>query len=147
MKLSDLLKKYREENKISQREFARRCDLSNSLISIIEMGKNPQTGKEISPDLETYQKLALGMRISMQELFEKLGSDATVQLVTIGDDGKVFHHPLQYNYDSDAEILEALHLNPKLRMLFDKQKDLNASKLDAVMAVVDAITKEREPDE
>lgn len=80
MKLSTLLRQYREENLISQREFARRCDLSNSLISLIEMGRNPQTGKEISPDLETYKKLAAGMQTTVQDLFNKLGNDATVNL-------------------------------------------------------------------
>ena len=50
MKLSELLKQYRSENKISQRELARRCGLSNSLISLMEMGVNPQTGKEMSPE-------------------------------------------------------------------------------------------------
>ena len=80
MKLSKMIKNYREENDLSQREFGRRCSLSNSLISLIEMGVNPQTGKEMSPDLETYRKLAYGMQLSLHELFEKLGDDATVNL-------------------------------------------------------------------
>ena len=80
MKLSEMLKNYRTENKISQREFARRCELSHSLISLMEMGKNPQTGKAMSPDLDTYRKLAAGMQTSLQDLFEKLGNDAAVDL-------------------------------------------------------------------
>ena len=80
MRLEELIKKYREDNDISQREFARRCGLSNSLISIFEMGKNPQTGKTISPDLETYRKLANGMGMSVQSLFEQLGSGAMVSV-------------------------------------------------------------------
>ena len=80
MKLSEMLKNYRSENKISQRELARRCGLSNSLISLMEMGVNPQTGKEMSPDLETYKRLADGMQISVQTLFNRLGNDATVKL-------------------------------------------------------------------
>ena len=80
MKLGELIAQHRAENDISQREFARRCGLSNSLISLMEMGKNPQTGKEMSPDLETYRKLANGMQISLQKLFEDLGDDATVNL-------------------------------------------------------------------
>lgn len=80
MKLSQLLKEYRETNDISQRELGRRCGLSNSLISLIEMGMNPQTGKVMSPDLETYRKLAYGMQMSLQQLFERLGDDAMVNL-------------------------------------------------------------------
>lgn len=75
MKLSEILKKYREENKISQREFARRCQLSNSLISILEMGTNPQTGKPMEPDLKTYRRLASGMGMTEKELLDEICSD------------------------------------------------------------------------
>lgn len=61
MKLSEIIKTYREENRLSQREFARMCELSNSLISILEMGVNPQTGKVPDPDLRTLRRLAYGM--------------------------------------------------------------------------------------
>lgn len=94
MKLSELLKQYRAENKISQRELARRCGLSNSLISLIEMGVNPQTGKEMSPDLETYRKIADCLGVSIQKLFETLGNDAKVSMYI----GK------QENMDVSAEL-------------------------------------------
>ncbi|MBQ1790235.1 MAG: helix-turn-helix transcriptional regulator, partial [Oscillospiraceae bacterium] len=80
MTLSEMLKEYREKEHISQRELARRCQLSNSLISILEMGINPQTKRKVSPDLETYSRIAKGMGISLQTLFELLGNDAFVTL-------------------------------------------------------------------
>lgn len=80
MELKELLKKYRSENDISQRELARRCELSNSLISLLEMGVNPQTGKKMSPDLVTYKKLASGMGIALQSLFEMLDSTELIAL-------------------------------------------------------------------
>lgn len=79
MELSKIISAYREENKISQREFARLCGLSNSLISILEAGINKQTGKPAVPDMITYKKLADGMHITMQELFEKIGSSGFVK--------------------------------------------------------------------
>ena len=88
MDIKDVLLKYREENNISQRELARRCGLSNSLISILEMGVNPQTGKKMSPDLETYKKLADGMGITVQELFEMLDENEMVSM-SIGDTQKI----------------------------------------------------------
>ena len=84
MDIKDIILNYRQENKISQREFARRCALSNSLISLLEMGENPQTGKKISPDLITYRKLANGMGISVQALFEKLDLSEPVSM-SFGD--------------------------------------------------------------
>lgn len=76
MKLSEILKTYREENDLSQREFAKKCGLSNSLISILEMGKNPQTGKAIDPDMRTYRRIADGMGITVDKLFSKINGDA-----------------------------------------------------------------------
>ena len=47
----------------------------------------------------------------------------------------------------DQQRLEALHQNPTLRMLFDKQRTLTDADLTAVLAVVNAIKKERDPDD
>jgi transcriptional regulator with XRE-family HTH domain len=50
------------------------------------------------------------------------------------------------NYE-DQERIEAFHRNPKLRMLFDIQKNLGDSDLDAVLGVTQAIAKERGDDD
>jgi repressor LexA len=47
----------------------------------------------------------------------------------------------------DQNRLEALHQNPKLRLLFDIQKTLTDSDLNAVLGVVNAIAKERGDDD
>lgn len=80
MTLSEMIKQYRKAKDISQRDFARICGLSNSLISILEMGVNPQTGKKPQPDLDTYRKIAIGMNRSVQELFADLGDSETVNI-------------------------------------------------------------------
>lgn len=102
MKLSELLKKYREENNLSQRELARRCDLSHGLISLIEKEKNPQTGQPMKQDIETYSKLADGMGMSTQELFQKLGDDAALKLNIISTAG-MMRIPFD---DSEVKMLE-----------------------------------------
>ena len=80
MKLSAVILKYRDEMKISQREFARRCGLSNSYISFIENEVNPKTGKPMVPTLEQYQKIASGMNMTVQQLFDLLDDEAPVDL-------------------------------------------------------------------
>ena len=40
-------------------------------------------------------------------------------------------------------VAESLHANPKLRTLFDRSKNLSDSDLDAVLAVLGAIQRER----
>ena len=52
MKLSELIIDYRKKMNISQREFSRKCDLSNTYISFIENEKNPKTGRPLVPNLE-----------------------------------------------------------------------------------------------
>jgi len=132
MKLSKIIKNYREENDLSQREFAKRCGLSNSLISILEMGVNPQTGKPMEPDMRTYRRIADGMGITTEALFDRIKSDVEA--------GSGFS-------TIDQSIVEALHQNPKLRLLFDIQKNLSDSDLNAVLGVVNAIAKERGDDD
>ena len=80
MKLSDLIIDYRKRMNISQREFSRRCDLSNSYISFLEKNVNPKTGKPLVPTLEQYKKIADGMGISVHQLFEQLDEDSPVDL-------------------------------------------------------------------
>ena len=80
MKLSQIVIDYRNRMQISQREFARRCDLSNSYISFIENEFNPRTGRPIVPTLEIYQKIASGMDMSVHQLFGILDEDAPVDL-------------------------------------------------------------------
>lgn len=152
MKLSDLIVRYRESNNISQREFARRCGLSNSLISLIEKGYNPQTGKEISPDLDTYAHLAIAMGISIQTLFERLGDDAAVKLVSLHsypdpDNPGELYEPGVYEDPKDLELLEALHQNPRLGMLFDRVRRMSPEDQDTMIAVSASIMKERDGDD
>lgn len=88
MKLKEIVTEYRHINSISQRELARRCDLSHGTIYLIEKGFNPQTEKEIQLDLDTYKKLADGMGITMQELFERI-DDSEVVLNPASEDQKL----------------------------------------------------------
>lgn len=80
MKIGEIILDYRTRMDISQRQFARRCDLSNSYISFLEKDVNPQTGRPLVPTLEQYKKLATGMDMSLQQLFEMLDQDAPVSM-------------------------------------------------------------------
>ena len=80
MKLSTIITDYRKRMQISQREFARRCGLSNSYISFIENEYNPRSGKPIVPTIEQYQKIASAMDMTVHQLFELLDEDSPVDL-------------------------------------------------------------------
>ncbi len=127
MKLHDAITKFRTEHGISQREFAKRCNLSHNTINLLERGINPRSGKPLIPDTITYKKIADGMGITMDELFTTLDQTEYVSLgSTMTDDDR----------------LEALHQNPKLGLLFDRQRKMSDEDIDIMLALAERITKE-----
>lgn len=68
MTIGDVIKNYREEHDISQRQFAQLCGMSNGYISILEDGKHPKTNEPVVPTISTMRKLALAMNISLSDL-------------------------------------------------------------------------------
>lgn len=124
MTLGELIIDYRKRMNISQREFARKCNLSHGTIPILEKGFNPQTGKKIIPDVQTYQKIANGMNISMDELLDTIDQSSMISLGTAM---------------TDRDRLEALHQNPKLGMLFDRSRKMTDSDIDFMIQFADKI--------
>lgn len=53
MTISKIIKKYRSENSISQRDFAKLCNLSHTYIATLERDANYINGKPITPTVET----------------------------------------------------------------------------------------------
>lgn len=83
MKLRDLIKNYRDTHDLSQRQFANQCNLSNGYISILEKGVNPRTGKPVTPTIPQLKKLADGMGMTLNELFDQV-DDMPVSLDLTG---------------------------------------------------------------
>lgn len=127
MKLREFIMKFREENGLSQREFAKRCNLSHNTIHLLEKGINPRSGKTLVPDTITYKKIADGMGMTMDELFMSLDQTELVSLGTAM---------------TDDDRLEALHQNPKLGMLFDRQRKMSEADIDFMLQIADRIVKE-----
>lgn len=112
MKLSNVIIDYRNRMQISQREFARRCGLSNSYISFIENEYNPRTGKPIVPTLEQYQKIASCMDMTLHHLFEILDEDSPVDLHSSSKPSSIFHE------DSRVQIVSDM-----MKKMSDEQKE------------------------
>lgn len=68
MKISEVIKNYREQNNLSIRQFAERCRLSPRQILLIENEFNPQTGNNNSPKISTLEKVAKGMNMTLMQL-------------------------------------------------------------------------------
>lgn len=71
MTLANLIRNYRKEHDISQRQMAAMCNVSAGYISLIEKEINPQTGKQMTPSVINLNKLAIGMGMTIDELFNK----------------------------------------------------------------------------
>lgn len=75
MKLGEIIREYRLRNHMSMGDFAKMSGLSKPYVSMLEADKNSNGGKPIAPSVETLQKVARAMSISLDELLRKLGDE------------------------------------------------------------------------
>lgn len=79
MTLGEIVRKYREEHNISQRQFAEASGLSNGYISMLEKNINPKTGLPMASSLGAMKKLAAAMNISVNDLIDRV-DDTPIEL-------------------------------------------------------------------
>ena len=72
MKLSDVVREYREKNGLSLRAFAQRCGVSHTAIAAIENEKNSH-GNPFVPTVETLMGIASAMGMSLNDLLHMIG--------------------------------------------------------------------------
>lgn len=128
MKLSEIIIDYRTRMNISQREFSRKCNLSNSYISFLEREINPKTGKPLVPTVEQYGKLADGMGMTVHHLFELLDDDAPVDL-----------RPFTLDNSGGDSSSDPVIRNPEIRILASKMDRLPKEQRDQALDVFNAM--------
>lgn len=143
VRLCDLIKKYRVENKMSMQAFAAKCGLSKGYVSMLENEFEPSyTEKKIIPSLKTFKKLAIGLDIDVNDLLSIVDSDISL---TENDDSSVTlietiifddYFPLHYSTNLSAGNLdELLEAEPNaivyVPIMFQSKKDrLHAFKVN-----------------
>lgn len=124
MALGEIVKEYRDTQKMSQRKFAELSGLSNSYISMLEQNINSKNGMAIKPSLEAIKKVADTMHVSIDEVLRKM-DDIEIDISekpTTSKDGEL-----------NARIMNLVNQLPE---------DLKLSLLDLLQAaVVGARTK------
>lgn len=75
MYIGEIIKKYREENELSQRAFASKTSLSPSYINTLEKIYNPKTGKPYSVTTDVAVELSNAMHIKIEDLLNMLNND------------------------------------------------------------------------
>lgn len=111
MTLGDIIKKYREENKLSQREFARMTGLSNSYISQLEMNTNSKNGLPIKPQLETIKAVADAMHTTVDVIFSQM-DDITIDISkkpTANEDSELDQKIMNLVYQLPDDLKESVY--------------------------------------
>lgn len=68
MRLGQMIKKYRNDNGLSLRDFARVSGVSNSYISMLETGRQPTSGRPVVPTLTKLNQIAAAMNVRVDDL-------------------------------------------------------------------------------
>lgn len=85
MTLGEYIKAYREEHRMSQREFARLCGFTNGYISMLENGKNSQTGRPIKSSIGVYKAVASAVGLTTGDLLAMLDDDVSLDMNRTAD--------------------------------------------------------------
>lgn len=80
MHLGMLIKKFRDTHDLSMADFAKLSNISKAYVSVLEKNKDPRNGNPIVPSLTTIEKVANGMGMTFDDVFNQLGDD---EIVTI----------------------------------------------------------------
>lgn len=80
MHLGEYIRQYRDLHKMTVREFAKRSGLSPGYISMLENNRNPKNNEPIIPSIETFQKVAIGMGITVHEIMRHVDENQPVAL-------------------------------------------------------------------
>jgi transcriptional regulator with XRE-family HTH domain len=116
VRFGDNLRNIRLQRGMSQMELAKQTGTSQSAITSYENSKR-------EPDFKTIQRFADFFNVPLSALLPS--DDATTD-------------------DFVNMVAESIHQNTKLGLLFDKIRKFKESDLDAVLAVVNAISRDRE---
>lgn len=112
MKIGELVYKYRNEHGMSQKDFAKKCNLSSAIIVFLERGYR-DNGKPYLPKFDTIKKIASGMGMTAEELTECDDFDLDISVgpeeIPIVED---FIKELYHQSPDEAMLLQAYRMIP-----------------------------------
>lgn len=113
MKIGERIAEYREQHGLSQREFARRCDLSHVIIGFLEKGERTD-GTPYLPRFDTIRKVARGMGTSAEVLISECEDFDLDISVGMEETSLVrdFMRELQNQSTDEAMLVQAYRLIP-----------------------------------
>jgi transcriptional regulator with XRE-family HTH domain len=89
MLLGEIVKKYREDNKLTMEDFAKKSNLSKGYISMLEKSINPNTNKPIRPTITTINSIAKAISMDFNELFNLLDENHEILLTSVDSEDSI----------------------------------------------------------
>lgn len=120
--LGERIRTARLSHGMKQTDLAEAVGVGKSTVGMWENGQR-------EPNIDTLEALADVFNVPMSYFVEK---EVNV------------HRPMT---QKDVDRLEALHQNPRLGMLFDRQREMSESDIDMMVMLADRILKERDGDD
>ncbi|MBF6978177.1 helix-turn-helix transcriptional regulator [Aerococcaceae bacterium zg-BR22] len=106
MKLGDKIHILRKERNMTMQTLADKSNLTKGYISMLEKGKNPQSGKEIVPSLETVQNIALAFHMDLETLLKDTQNEVALPKLTTSTLTLITDTASQLNEDRQMNVLE-----------------------------------------
>lgn len=129
MKIGELVAEYREQHNISQREFAKMCNLSHVIISFLERGERAN-GEPYLPRYDTIRKIAAVIGTTPEEIIR--GCDDFNIGVNVGPEETPIYEELYHQAPDEAMLIQAYRMIPA-------QNRMEA--MQAIFAIKDKYTK------
>lgn len=128
MKLGEFIHNYRIKNKLTMQDFANKAGLSKGYISMLEKNQHPQSRRQLTPSLETYQKIATAANLTLDELISVLDGNEMVSM---------------YNDETDESREESSLVSGIANLLQDKSYDVQNDALILMECFVECDTYNR----
>ena len=75
MLLGDIIKQYRSKHNLSQRDFAKKCELSHTYIAALEKNFDSRSGKKIAPTVDAVKSISKALNMPLQELLNVIDDE------------------------------------------------------------------------
>lgn len=134
LKLGEIISRFRTDNGLSIQQFADRCGLEADLVTILEKGRNPLSGRPVAPSKDTIKKLCAGMGISVHDLFSIMDVQDWIESVFDVEQDPADRELL--------DILDELRSREDMRMLFKLARGASPDDVRRAAAIIEALRKQ-----
>lgn len=131
MRLGEIIDNYLQTNGMSQRQFAKKCGMSNGYISMLIKNKNTHSSKPIVPSLTALLAISKALGSTLDELLEKADdiqidlSAAKNMTASVGANSR--SGGLMQLTDHEKDLILAYRKNPAMQTAVDKLLGIDAS--------------------